>query len=73
MSPLLAELDRQTRARLAEASVRRWPLGGILSDATRRALSYEERRLARPSEVPRFFDGLTRYVQSLDTPKGAHR
>lgn len=68
MSPLLTELDRRTRAALAEASVMRRPFGPILQMATLSALRLEESRRARPSEVPRFFDGLTRYVQGLEAP-----
>lgn len=67
----LDELQLRTRGALAEASVMRRPLGPILQTATLGALRIEQERRARPSEIPRFFDDLTRYVQSLDPPKRA--
>ena len=63
MSPALRDLDRRTRASLAEASVMRRPLGTILGDATRAALDLEIRGRVKPGEVTRFFDALTRFTQ----------
>jgi hypothetical protein len=73
MSPALRELDRQTRAALAEASVMRRPYGPILQRATLGALRLEEQRRTRPSEVPRFFDGLTDFTRALDPPASKRR
>lgn len=73
MSPLLARLDQLTRAALAEASVMRRPYGPILQQATASALKLDEQRRVRPSEVPRFFDGLTAFTQSLSAPPSTGR
>jgi len=66
------QLDRRTRASLAEASVMRRPFGPILQQATLSAMSLEQQRLVRPSEVTAFFDGLSRYAREL-TPKPNRR
>jgi len=68
MKSPLSHLDRLTRAALAEASVMRRPFGPILQSATVAALQLDQQRRVRPSEVPRFFDGLTAYTQSLAVP-----
>lgn len=72
MSPWLKELDRQTKAALAEASVMRRPYGPILSSATRQVIDWEARGHLRRSEAPRFIDGLTSFVNGLASvpPKG---
>lgn len=66
LSPRLAELARSTHASLAYASGMRRPLGGIVADATRKAIEWEERGLIRPSETPEFFDSLASFTRRLE-------
>ena len=68
MASPLHELDRRTRASLAEASVMRRPFGPILSDATRAAIRLETERRASPHDISTFFDALTRFTQTLRSP-----
>lgn len=70
---LMSQLERTTRAALAEASVMGRPLGRIITQATARALELERQRRTRPGEVERFFDNIGAFKRTLEREQRSRR